>query len=184
MRDSPDRRLCLSSRWSFVTFSTIFSPLCACWIPPVNDSCCGTNVGQGPKNGCQGKQLYSSYISSDEIKFTPNDNQHNFEMCTAGTITKDLHFTLLPYELMVFMVTSSDCKVKKVRFYEFLFTLGWRLVGNTSLYKFPAPKHVSFRKYSSLKFRVFTVRDTKRGMLSPWKKVSPLDFRQFNHFKY
>ena len=26
--------------------------------------------------------------------------------------------------LMVFTVTSSDCKVKKVRFYEFLFTLG------------------------------------------------------------
>ena len=91
------------------------------------------------------------------------------------------HYLIL---LMVFTVTSSDCKVKKVRFYEFLFTLGWRLVGNTSLYKFPAPKHVSFRKYSSLNFRVFTVRDTKRGMLSPWKKVSPLDFQQFNHFKY
>ena len=27
-------------------------------------------------------------------------------------------------ELMVFTVTSSDCKVKKARFYEFLFTLG------------------------------------------------------------
>ena len=26
--------------------------------------------------------------------------------------------------LMVFTVTSSDCKVKKSRFYEFLFTLG------------------------------------------------------------
>ena len=26
--------------------------------------------------------------------------------------------------LMVFTVTSSDCKVKKARFYEFLFTLG------------------------------------------------------------
>ena len=26
--------------------------------------------------------------------------------------------------VMVFTVTSSDCKVKKARFYEFLFTLG------------------------------------------------------------
>ena len=49
-------------------------------------------------------------------------------------------------KLMVFTVTSSDCKVKKARFYEFFFTLGWRLIGNKSLYKFPAPKHVSFRK--------------------------------------
>ena len=79
-------------------------------------------------------------------------------------------------QLMVFTVTSSDCKVKKARFYEFLFTLGWRLIGNTSLYKFPAPKHVSFRKYSSLNFRVFTVRDTKSGMLSPWKKSLRLIF--------
>ena len=86
--------------------------------------------------------------------------------------------------LMVFTVTSSDCKVKKARFYEFLFTLGWRLIGNKSLYKFPAPKHVSFRKYSNLNFRVFTVRDTKIGMLSRWNKVSPLDFQQYNHFKY
>ena len=78
--------------------------------------------------------------------------------------------------LMVFTVTSSDCKVKKARFYEFLFTLGWRLIGNKSLYKFPAPKHVSFRKYSSLNFRVFTVRDTKIGMLSPWKKSLRLIF--------
>ena len=77
-------------------------------------------------------------------------------------------------ELMVFTVTSSDCKVKKARFYEFLFTLGWRLIGNKSLYKFPAPKHVSFRKYSNLNFRVFTVRDTKIGMLSHWKKPSLL----------
>ena len=44
------------------------------------------------------------------------------------------------------------------------------------MYKFPAAKHVSFRKYSSLNFRVFTVRDIKIGMLSGWKKVSPLDF--------
>ena len=73
-------------------------------------------------------------------------------------------------------VTSSDCKVKKARFYEFLFTLGWRLIGNKSLYKFPAPKYVSFRKYSSLNFRVFTVRDTKIGMLSPWKKSLRLIF--------
>ena len=65
---------------------------------------------------------------------------------------------------------------QKARFYEFLFTLGWRLIGNTSLYKFPALKHVSFRKYSSLNFRVFTVRDTKRGMLSPWKKSLRLIF--------
>ena len=79
-------------------------------------------------------------------------------------------------ELMVFTVTSSDCRVKKAWFYEFLFTLGWRLIGNKSLYKFPAPKHVSFRKYSSLNFRVFTVRDTKIGMLSPWKKSLRLIF--------
>ena len=39
-------------------------------------------------------------------------------------------------------------------------------INRKSLYKFPAAKHVSFRKYSSLNFRVFTARDTKRGMLS------------------
>ena len=52
------------------------------------------------------------------------------------------------------------------------------------MHKFPFPYHVSFRKYSNLNFRVFTVRDTKIGMLSRWKKVSPLDFQQYNHFKY
>ena len=78
--------------------------------------------------------------------------------------------------LIFFTVTSSDCKVKKARFYEFLFTLGWRLIVNKSLYKFPAPKHVSFRKYSSLNVRVFTVRDTKIGMVSPWKKSLRLIF--------
>ena len=31
-------------------------------------------------------------------------------------------------------------------------------------------QHVSFWKYSNLNFRVFTVRDTKIGMLSCWKK--------------
>ena len=80
------------------------------------------------------------------------------------------------YKLMVFTVTSSDGKVKKARFYEFSFTLGWRLIGNKSLHKFSAPKHVSFRKHSSLNFRVFTVRDTKIGMLSPWKKSLRLIF--------
>ena len=78
--------------------------------------------------------------------------------------------------LMVFTVTSSDCKVKKARFYEFLFKLGWRLIGNTSLYKFSAPKHVSFRKYSSLNFRVFTVRDTKIGSYLLEKKSLRLIF--------
>ena len=67
---------------------------------------------------------------------------------------------------MVFTVTSSDCKVKKASFYELLFTLGWKLIENKSLYKFPA----QFRKYTNLDFRVFTVGDTKRGMLSHWKK--------------
>ena len=37
---------------------------------------------------------------------------------------------------------------------------------NKSLYKFPASKHVSFRKYRNMNLRVFTVRDTKIGMLS------------------
>ena len=37
---------------------------------------------------------------------------------------------------------------------------------NKPLYKFPAPKGVSFRKYSNLNFQVFTVRDTKIGILS------------------
>ena len=37
---------------------------------------------------------------------------------------------------------------------------------------------------SDLNFRVFTVRDTKVGMLYCLKKVSPLDFPQYNHFKY
>ena len=78
--------------------------------------------------------------------------------------------------LMVFTVTSSDCKVKKARFYEFLFTLGWRLIGNKSLYKFPAPQVCFISKFSSLNFRVFTVRDTKIGMLSLWKKSLRLIF--------
>ena len=37
---------------------------------------------------------------------------------------------------------------------------------NKSLYKFPVPQHVSFRKYSNLNFRVFTGCDTKIGILS------------------
>ena len=44
------------------------------------------------------------------------------------------------------------------------------------MYRIPAPKHVSFRKYSNLNFRVFTVRDTKTGMLSHWKKSLVLIF--------
>ena len=67
--------------------------------------------------------------------------------------------------LMVFTVTSLDCKVKKARFYEFLLTLGWRLIKNKSLYKFPAPKNVSFRKYSNLNLWVSTVREKN---LSAW----------------
>ena len=55
--------------------------------------------------------------------------------------------------------------------------VGWRKIENKSLYKFPAPKHVSFRKYSILSFRVFTVRDTKIGMLSHWKESLLLIFR-------
>ena len=38
--------------------------------------------------------------------------------------------------LMVFTVTSSDWKVKKATFYEILFTLGWRVIKQKSLYKF------------------------------------------------
>ena len=41
-----------------------------------------------------------------------------------------------------------------------------------------------FRKYSNLNFRVFTVRDTKIGNAVSLKNVSPLDFQQYNHFKY
>ena len=67
---------------------------------------------------------------------------------------------------MVFTVMSSNCKVKKARFYEFVFTLCSRQIENKYLYKFPVPLHVSFRKYSIFYFRVFTVPDTKIGMLS------------------
>ena len=41
--------------------------------------------------------------------------------------------------LMVFTLTSSNCTVKMARFYEFLFTLGWRSTKSKSLYKFPFP---------------------------------------------
>ena len=41
-----------------------------------------------------------------------------------------------------------------------------------------------FEKYSNMNLLDLTVRDTKMGMLSRWKKVSPLDFQQYNHFKY
>ena len=37
--------------------------------------------------------------------------------------TNEVHSSYV-YVLMVFTVTSSDCKVKKARFYEFSFTLG------------------------------------------------------------
>ena len=77
---------------------------------------------------------------------------------------------------MVFTVTSSECKVKKARLYEFLSRLGWRTIENKSFYKFPAPKLASFRKYTILNFRVFRVRDTKIGMLSHWKKPFLLIF--------
>ena len=49
-------------------------------------------------------------------------------------------------------------QVKIAWFYEFLFTLGWKLIKNKSLYKFLAPKH-------HVSFRVFTVRGNKIGML-------------------
>ena len=85
---------------------------------------------------------------------------------------------------MVFTVTSSNCEVKIARFYEFLFTLGWRQKKSKSLDKFPFPQLISCRKYSNLNFRVFTVRNTKIGILSQLKKAPPLDFQQYNHFKY
>ena len=75
-----------------------------------------------------------------------------------------------------FPVTLSNCKVKTTKFYEFLFTLAWRWTKNRSLYKFPFPWHISLQKYSNLNFRVFTVRDTKIGMLSRWKKSLLLIF--------
>jgi len=70
-------------------------------------------------------------------------------------------------------------KSTKRGFCEFLFTLGWRQIENKSLYKFPAPRHVSFRKHSNLNFEVFRVRDTKIAMLSHWKKSLPLIFSRF-----
>ena len=102
--------------------------------------------------------------------------QNGVEMAVEAKCQQESQLNTNTRWVMVFTVTSSDCKVKKARFYEFFFTLGWRLIGNKSLYKFPAPKHDSFRKYSSLNFRVFTVRDTKIGMLSPWKKSLRLIF--------
>ena len=109
--------------------------------------------------------FYFQLFLSANVRHTSSAKNNN---CSVLLEVKNL--------LIVFTVTSSDCKVKKARFYEFLFTLGWRLIGNKSLYKFPAPKHVSFRKYSSLKVRVFTVRDSKIGMLSPWTKSLRLIF--------
>ena len=44
------------------------------------------------------------------------------------------------------------------------------------MFRFPVPSHVSFQKCSNLIFRVFTVHDIKIGMLSHWKRVSPLTF--------
>ena len=41
-----------------------------------------------------------------------------------------------------------------------------------------------FENIANLKFEVFTVGDTKIGMLSCWRKVSALDFQLYNHFNY
>ena len=55
---------------------------------------------------------------------------------------------------------------QKSEFLRILIHTRLKINRNKSLYKFPAPKHVSFRKYSNL------------------KKVFSLDFQQFSHFKY
>ena len=47
------------------------------------------------------------------------------------------------------------------------------------MYKFPAPKHVSFRKYSNF----HSAWHQNRNPVS-LKKVSSFDFQQFNHFRY
>ena len=49
-------------------------------------------------------------------------------------------------------------------------------MANKALYKFPAPKPVSFRKYSDLNFQVFRERGDKIEMLSLWKKSLLLIF--------
>ena len=85
---------------------------------------------------------------------------------------------------MVFIVTSSTCKVKIARFYELLFTLGWRLTKSKSLYKFPLSVACFISKIKQFELPSFHSAWHQIGMLSRWKKVFPLDFQQYNHFKY
>ena len=68
---------------------------------------------------------------------------------------------------MVFTVTSSICKVKIARFYKFLLTLGWRYFVQVSI---PVAGFIS-------KIQQFELAVSL-------KKISPLDFQQYNHFKY
>ena len=138
-----------------------------------------------PFSGVRGGELnydHACYVSCNHVpRFFSFSNmaeagENLFANLFSSSIFKYCTKLIRTPELMVFTVTLSDCKVKKARFYEFLFTLGWRLIGNTSLNKFSAPKHVSFQKYSSLNFRVFTVRDTKIGSYLLEKKSLRLIF--------
>ena len=68
-------------------------------------------------------------------------------------------------QLMVFTVTSSDCRVKKAWFYEFLFTLGWRLrlVFHWVFFDF-----CSCRNFSILTHVIFARRFLGRTQVTPY----------------
>ena len=89
---------------------------------------------------------------------TVNTNTFSTSQIVKWVLNLISQYTELYQEFDGFYSTSLNCKVKIARFYEFLFTLGWKLIKNKSLYKFLAPKH-------HVSFRVFTVRDNKMGML-------------------
>ena len=84
-------------------------------------------------------------------------------------------------------MTPSKCNitVKKARFYAFLLihTLYQVEDSKISIYVQVSSPIACF--FSTIQLSIFhRVFIHKNEMLSPWTKVSPLDFQHFNHFKY
>ena len=84
---------------------------------------------------------------------------------------------------MLFTVTSSNCKVKIARFFRILMYTRWKITKQKIFVQVSIAVACFISKIQQFE-RVFTVRDTKRGMLSRCKKVYPLDFQQYDLFKY
>ena len=82
---------------------------------------------------------------------------------------------------MVFTVTSSNCKVKTARVLRILIYTKLK-INKVNLLKVCIPVACFISKIQQ--FELPSFHSAWHGMLFRWKKVSPLDFQQYNDFKY